>query len=298
VLSRRSALAQAEARVDQSATALSRQAITLAEAERALRETELFAEFDGVLSGVSVAAGRILGNNERLGDLIDPTQLEVTFRLSTAQFARLIDDRGQLIKAPITAGLEVSGADLLATGTLARVSAAVGEGQTGRLVFATLTSAPGFRPGDFVTIRIEEPSLPAVVDLPSSALGANGTVLALGADDRLEELPARLLRRQDDRIFLAADGIAGRDIVTQRSPLLGAGIKVKPVRPAINGATDPTPAPAAMVALTPERRAKLVAFVEGNTRMPAEAKTRILAQLAEDEVPAQVVERLEQRMGG
>jgi hypothetical protein len=52
------------------------------------------------------------------------------------------------------------------------------------------------------------------------------------------------------------------------------------------------------VALTPERRAALIAFVEGNDRMPAEAKTRILAQLAEDQVPTRVIERLESRMGG
>ena len=39
VLSRRSALAQAEARVDMAATSLDRQQITVAEAERALRET-------------------------------------------------------------------------------------------------------------------------------------------------------------------------------------------------------------------------------------------------------------------
>ena len=32
--------------------------------------------------------------------------------------------------------------------------------------------------------------------------------------------------------------------------------------------------------------------------MPDEAKQRILAQLAQERVPAQVVERLEARMGG
>ena len=50
------------------------------------------------------------------------------------------------------------------------------------------------------------------------------------------------------------------------------------------------------IALDPERRARLVAFVEANDRMPAEAKARVLAQLQEDEVPARVVERIEERM--
>ena len=296
VLSRRAALAAAEARVDQARTALSRQAITLAEAERALRETELFAGFDGVLSGISTVPGRILGSNERIGDLIDPMALEVSFRISTAQFARLIDAQGQLIATTVSAALEVSGAELIATGTLSRVGAAVGEGQTGRLVYATLGSAPGFRPGDFVTTRVSEPPLAGVVALPATALGADGAVLALGAEDRLETLPARLLRRQGDQVILDAAGLAGRDVVRERSPLLGAGIKVKPIRPEIK--TDAQPAQPELVDLSPERRAALIASVTGNDRMPADAKTRILAQLAEDKVSARVIERLESRMGG
>ncbi|WP_022704930.1 efflux RND transporter periplasmic adaptor subunit [Pseudorhodobacter ferrugineus] len=295
VLSRRSALAAAEARLDQARTALSRQAITLAEAERALGDTELFAGFDGVLSGITTVQGRILGANERIGDLIDPDALEVSFRISTAQFARLIDANGQLIPTDVTAALEVSGAELVATGQLSRVGAAVGEGQTGRLVYATLASAPGFRPGDFVTARVSEPKLTSIVVLPASAYGADGSVLALGVDDRLETLPATLLRRQGDQVILAAAGLAGRDVVRELSPLLGAGIKVKPVRPDVQAQAAAQPE---FVDLTPERRAALIAFVEGNDRMPAEAKTRILAQLAEEKVPSRVIERLESRMGG
>jgi len=295
ILSRRSALANAESRVGQANSALSRQNITLAEAERALRETQLFAGFAGVLSGFTVVPGRILGSNERLGDLIDPVALEVAFRISTAQFARLLDDNGALIPAEISVALEVSGAELVAKGQLSRAGAAVGEGQTGRLIYATLTAAPGFRPGDFVTARVAEPGMLAVIALPATAYGADGTVLALGAEDRLESLPAQLLRRQGDMVILSPRGIAGREVVRELSPLLGAGIKIKPIRPA---GADTAPPPPEFVALTPERRAALIAFVEGNDRMPAEAKTRILAQLAEDQVPTRVIERLESRMGG
>lgn len=296
VLSRRSALAQAEARLDQAKTALSRQAITVAEAERALDDTELFAAFDGVLSDVSTVSGRILGSNERIGDLIDPNALEVSFRISTAQFARLIDANGQLIPAQISVVLEVSGADLVATGTLSRVGAAVEAGQTGRLLYATLSDAPGFRPGDFVNARVAEPPLRGVIVLPATAYGADGTVLALAQDDRLETLPAQLLRRQGDAVILAAQGLVGRDLVQERSPLLGTGIKVKPIRTEA-GAVQQATAPERMT-LTAERRAALIAFVEGNDRMPPDAKARILAQLAQDEVPAAVIERLESRMGG
>ena len=53
-----------------------------------------------------------------------------------------------------------------------------------------------------------------------------------------------------------------------------------------------------MMELTDERRAKLVAFVEGNQRMPDEMKARVLASLAEAKVPAALVQRIEARMGG
>jgi transposase-like protein len=53
-----------------------------------------------------------------------------------------------------------------------------------------------------------------------------------------------------------------------------------------------------MVELSEERRAKLVAFIEGNKRMPKEAKQRVLARLAEPKVPAAMVARIEGRMGG
>ncbi len=295
VLSRRQAVVTAEARVDQAAVALDRLAITLAEADRALAETEIRAGFAGRLSGVAVVQGGLVGQNERLGQIIDPAQLEVAIRLSTAQYARLVDAGGALRPEPVTVALDVLGAEIVASGRLARSAAAVGEGQAGRLVYATLDAAPGFRPGDFVTVRLAEPPLDRVVRLPASALGADGTVLALGPDDRLEALPATLERRQGDHVILSGAVLEGREVVVERSPLLGAGIKVRPVRPESSASAPPAPA---LLELTPERRAALIAFVEANPRMPQEAKDRILGQLSQDRVPAQVVERIESRMGG
>ncbi len=297
VLSRRSSLAQAEARVDKAASGLSRATITLAEAERVLADTEIRATFDGRLNGVSIVTGGLVSANEVLAEVIDPDALEVSFRLSTAQFARLLDAQGGLILAPVKVSLDVLGAEISANGTVARVGAAVGEGATGRLVYATLDRARGFRPGDFVTLSILEPALSGVALLPSTAVDGTGTLLVLGAEDRLEAQTVSVLRRQGDGVIIDSRGLAGREVVTERSPLLGAGIKIKPIRPvgAQSAAAPPVPE---TVALTPERRAQFIAFVEGNTRMPADAKTRMLEQLAQEKVPAQVIARLEERMGG
>ena len=294
VLSRRQAVAQAEARIDQAATRLSRARIAEAEARRRLDDTVITADFSGTLADVSVVQGRLVSSNEQLARLIDADALEVAFRLSTQQFARLLDESGTLSDADVTVVLDVFGTNLTATGRLSRTGAAVGDGQTGRLVFATLDAAPGFKPGDFVTVRIEEPPLQQVARLPASALNAAEEVLVLAEDERLEVVPVTLLRRQGDDVLVRAEGLQGRDVVAQRTPLLGAGIKVRPLRESGEAA----PQEPDMLELTEERRARLTAFVEANTRMPAEARQRILNQLSQTSVPAQVVTRLESRMGG
>ena len=297
VLNRRSAVSQAEARLDQSQTAVIRSEIALSEAARKLADTEIRAEFDGLLSGVSAVQGGLLASNEKLGELIDPTALEVAFRVSTAQFGRLLDENGDLVPAPVDVVLDVMGAELAAKARLIRVGAAVETGQTGRLLYAAIeTGAAGFRAGDFVTVRLAEPALDAVALVPAAAVDAKGTVLVLGDDDRLTEAPVEVLRRQGDAIIIRASALnQGQEIVAERTPLLGSGLKVRPMRA---GAGAAVPAAPATIALDPERRARLIAFVEGNANMPAEAKARIMSQLEQAEVPTQVVERLEQRMGG
>lgn len=292
VLSRRQALASAEARIDQARTRLSRVRIDLAEADRALAETEVFAVFDGTLSDVTVALGGRVTPNERYATLLDPTQLEVTFRVSTSQYARLLSGDGDLIAAPIKVTLDASGTGLEAAGTITREGAVVGTGQTGRLIFASIDSYAGFRPGDFVTVSVDEPSLENVALVPATSVAADGTVLIVNAEDRLELRPAEVKRRQGDNVIISATNLVGERIVTERSPLLGAGIGVRPLS---GDDADATPAEPEMVTLDADRRAKLVAFVT-DSRMPDEAKTRLLAQLEEDSVSAETVARLESRM--
>ncbi|WP_432816686.1 efflux RND transporter periplasmic adaptor subunit [Sulfitobacter sp. JB4-11] len=296
VLSRRLAEAQAEVRVDLAATRLSRSRIALAEAERRLADTTITAPFDGTLSATDVVEGRLVSANERLAELIDPDDLEVSFRVSTAQYARLLGPNNALLRADVRATLDVAGLDLEAQGRITRASAAAGAGATGRLIFATLTDAAGFKPGDFVTVRVQEPMLTDVFRLPASALDARGEVLVLDDENRLEAATVDLLRRQGDDVLVRGQ-IAGRAVVRERSPLLGAGIAVKPIGPR---EADDVAAPAGpeMLELSDERRARLVAFVQSNTRMPKAAKDRVLSRLAEPKVPARMVARIESRMGG
>lgn len=292
VLTRRQAMASAQARIDLATTRLARAEIGVAEAERAVADTEVFAAFDGTLADVTVSRGGRVTANERFAQLVDPTRLEVSFRVSTSQYARLLDDDGALIRAPVVVSLDVSGVNLRAMGRITREGATVGEGQTGRLLFAQLEAAPGFRPGDFVTVRINEPALDDVALLPATAVAADQTVLVVGDEDRLNIAEITLLRRQGDDVIIGVGDNAGATIVAERSPLLGAGIRVRPIRP---GGAAAAPVPE-MIALDAERRARLIAFVSEG-RMPEDVKARIIGQLEEDEVSSETVTRLEARMG-
>ena len=295
VLSRRQALANATARVEQTAAGVTRRQIAVREAERRLGETELYAEFDGTLSNVAVTLGGLISANEQIARVIDPSDLEVAIRLSTPQHGRLLDSDGQLRKVPVTVVMDVLGLEQSIEGQLTREASAVGEGQTGRQVFADLDAAGGFRPGDFVEVQIAEPALRFAVRLPATALNAQSAVLVINAENRLEELPVTLLRRQGDDVLVRARDLADRQVVAVRTPLLGAGIRVEQIRQP----TDDTAAAApTTMRLDPERKARLIAFVEGNNRMPSDVRKRILNRLNQEEVPINMVERIESRMGG
>lgn len=351
LVGRRQAIAQAEARINRAKIALDRHRITVAEAERTLAETTITAPFTGLLSDVSAVPGGLVTPNEILGTLIDPDALEISFRVSNAQFQRLIGDNDQLNDIMITATLMLDDIPIPVTGKIDRVGARVGAGQTGRLLYAQLDKlgTRSLRPGDFMTVEISEPELTGVSLIPATAVNTKGEILLIGEGDRLELSIVQILRRQGDMLIVASD-LGGREYATERLPQIGAGVKVRPVRAGavpeapemvqIDDATRaqmvasisantrmPAPVrqrlldrlskdevPAEMVArfadetskvaendniaLDSERRARLIAFVKNNENMPLEAKDRILAQLEADQVPRQVVERLESRIGG
>ena len=142
-------------------------------------------------------------------------------------------------------------------------------------------------------MRINEPELIGVVSLPAAAVDTARTVLLVGPDGRLELQQVELLRKQGNAVIVRSDAILGREVVLARSPLLGAGIKVKVLR-----AGPEKPQGAQLLNLSDTRRARLVAFIETNKQMSKEAKARILTQLSKEMVPLGTVERIESRMGG
>ena len=96
-------------------------------------------------------------------------------------------------------------------------------------------------------------------------------------------------------MIIRSRDLPGKEVVAQRSPLLGAGIKVRAVR---SGEANQTPKAPEMIELTEERRQKLIKFIEGNKWIPKTAKERTIGKLKKEKVPAEMVIRIESRMGG
>lgn len=293
VLSHRQAQAQAQARLDQADTGLDRARLNLADADRAVEDTEIHAPFSGTLAQVNISQGVRVTANESLGKLIEKNELEVAFRLSTVQYARLMDLNRTLGDAAVTVTLELQDLTLTASGQITRESANVGEGRTGRLLFARLETTVGLRPGDFVTVTVTEPALRGVAIVPSTAIGSESSALLLSKNNRLEEVAVVVLRRQGDDVIIRAPALYGQKIVVERSPLLGVGIAVQP----INSTAKPiAQEPPEMITLNDDRRARLIAFVK-DSRMPQPVQARFIDQLEHDEVSVDVIEDLESRMG-
>ncbi|NDR55210.1 efflux RND transporter periplasmic adaptor subunit [Aliiruegeria sabulilitoris] len=301
LLNRQQVVAGDEARLAQAAITLRRKTIALDEARRDLAEAVHRAPFAGVVSDVTAIEGRLVSANEQLGALIDTGELEVAFRVTNNQYARLLNDQGQLRKADVEVLVPRGRATTVLPAKLDRAGAERDEGQIGRLVYARLVDPdPNFvQQGDFVTLRIPERPLDGVARIPATAVTTDGKILLIGESNRLEDHQAQLLRHQGDTVIVG-DVPFGRQFVTIRALQLGPGIMVTPVEPKPEGAaaaSAPPPAPEPdMIALDDTRRAAIVAFIEASDQMKPEKREQWLAELAQPEVPRATVERFEAKI--
>ena len=287
VVGKQIGLSQAEARMERARLGLARREIALSEARRQLDDTRVSAEFAGVLTGITNVLGELVNANESLGQLIDPTALEVVFRVSSQEFERLVTADGGL--EAVSIDVVYGPADTRIEARISRAGASVGEGQTGRELYASLgeTAATFLRPGDFVSVTIQEPPLQDVAIIPATAASSANEILVVGEDNRLRPLTVSVLRRQRDTLVIGGDGVDGATVVLERVPQLGAGIRIQPRQP-----DAPEFEEVELVTLTAEEQETMTRALQANNRMPAEIRDRILAQVSEGKVPAGSIDRL------
>ncbi len=234
-VARERALAEAEARLARAKVMVERRRIALTLARKALEDTRVIAPMDGLPDGVTVTEGATVAPGERLGRLFDPQALEAVFTVSLADHARLSGADGTALGRPLSILLELGAQRAVFPGRIMREAPVAESTSGGRRLHAEVTGAAEgvparLKPGDFVRLEIRGPAIASAARIPATAIGTDGTVLALGADGRLEAVTVRIVHREGNTVLIAVPpGLAGRRIVAVRTPLLAPGVKVKPI---------------------------------------------------------------------
>jgi len=278
---------------------LKRRLIAIEKAKRNIKETENVAPFSGVMSSANISPGSLVGKNERLGILIDPNAIEVKFNLSANEFARVINRKGELQELGIVAKLESADAILSFEGKIERVSPEIPEGGSGRQVFASLqlNDYNSLRPGDFLLVEVDEPELRDISILPASAVTIDGKLFILSGEDRLQEVNVNILRRQGEKVIVAG-APEGAEYVMQRSPQLGGGLKVKPLRASDlkNDKVAKSSDVEKIVELDQKKKNELLEFVKSMDRMPENVKDRLIKEINSGKMRTKTLRRLEKGM--
>ncbi|MDV7142716.1 biotin/lipoyl-binding protein [Tropicimonas sp. TH_r6] len=209
---------QAEIAVDQATLAVE-------SAETTLADHALIAPISGIFSGERPIAGQHLSDSS-IGTLVDMDSLEIRLDLTQAVLSRITGPEGGLLALPITATRP--GSEVSAPGRLDRLTIADASDDSDQsIAIARLTSTrtAGLRPGDFVEVQITEPTLDDLLSVPASSVLPDDSVLAV-TEGVLERLPALVLRRQGERVILATQALAGREILLLPGGELQAGMRV------------------------------------------------------------------------
>ena len=286
--------------IDKLKIQLKRRSISIDKAKRNLDETEIKAPFDGIIASVNILPGSVINKNEKLGTLLDPNSLEVMFNLSANEFARVIDKDGKLLNLDITAYLNLSNNDIPFSGKIERINPEIMNIGSGRKLFASINLGENktLRPGDFVVLEIKEPSLKNITVLPSSAVTIDGKIFILEEDNRLKEIEVTILRRQGNEVIVSG-APTDKEYVMQRSPQLGNGLKIKPLRKkdreisnSVNLSKNNE-----LVTISPEKQKKLINILDKLDRMPKSVKDRLYEEINSGKIKAKTLKRLEKNMG-
>ena len=286
--------------IDKLKIQLKRRSISIDKAKRNLDETEIKAPFDGIIASVNILPGSVINKNEKLGTLLDPNSLEVMFNLSANEFARVIDKDGKLLNLDITAYLKLSNNNIPFSGKIERINPEIMNIGSGRKLFASINLGENktLRPGDFVVLEIKEPSLKNITVLPSSAVTIDGKIFILEEDNRLKEIEVTILRRQGNEVIVSG-APTDKEYVMQRSPQLGNGLKIKPLRKkdreisnSVNLSKNNE-----LVTISPEKQKKLINILDKLDRMPKSVKDRLYEEINSGKIKAKTLKRLEKNMG-
>lgn len=229
-------LAQASARVASAQAGLER-------AELDLERTTWRAPFDALVERRDVELGQFLRAGEPLGELFAAAEVEVRLPLSDRDLALLdLDERGELDVAVTLEGRH-AGRPRTWQARVARFEARLDTRSRTRHAIARLEARPGEplpEVGAFLFARLEGRRVPAVSELPLTALRGENEVLVLDHEDRIHIRRVEVLQRGERTALIGAGLAAGERVVTTTLAIAVPGMRVRvlEVAPGAGAATD------------------------------------------------------------
>ena len=211
------------------------QEIILAEAKKDLRDTQLFAPYDGVINDVVASLGKQVSTfNDKVGEIIDIKNLEVRFSLSKAQYGRLLEDNQDVIGSPVSVNWTAGNKTFTFDANIARIGAEIKSNTGGVDLYASLladnTNISLIRPGAFVAITVPDKTYSQVISLPDTAIYEDSYIFVI-KNERLEKRSVSILGYDNINTLIVAkkpSAIENGDMiaVTQLREA-GEGVKVE-----------------------------------------------------------------------
>ena len=167
------------------------QELVLSEVEKDLRDTELFAPFDGVINDVQATLGKQVSTfNDKIGEIIDIKNMEVRFSISKAQYGRLLEDESEIVGRAIEMKWAVGQRDLIFDASISRVGAEITSNTGGVNIFANIEldndQETPLRPGAFVRLRMPDKTYESVISIPETAVYEDEYIYII-KDERLKK---------------------------------------------------------------------------------------------------------------
>ena len=210
------------------------QELVLSEAEKDLRDTELFAPFDGVINDVQATLGKQVSTfNDKIGEIIDIKNMEVRFSISKAQYGRLLEDESAIVGRAIEMKWTVGQRDLIFDAYISRVGAEITSNTGGVNIFANIEldndQETPLRPGAFVRLRMPDKTYKSVISIPETAVYEDEYIYII-KDQRLKKAVIVISGYDQSNVLIqpAEDLMIqnGDLIVTNQLREAGEGVKV------------------------------------------------------------------------
>jgi len=206
-----------------------------------LKQTQVLAPDDGIVSARSATVGAVVGSGQELFRLIRGGRLEWRAELPSADLARVRAGQAATLTTP--SGRTVAG-------TVRQVAPTVDAASRNGLVYVDLKPGPDSdaRPGMFARGSFAFDARPALT-LPAAAVllrDGFSVVMRVGADNRVQQTKVQVLQRDADRVALQGLPADAR-VVARGAAFLSDGDTVRvvaePAAPASTPASTPAPVP-------------------------------------------------------